>query len=69
MSVRMFQARLECDRETLGRLWLTHRVFNERLPAIISVLFRGFLVGDVSFSFMVKSFVESPADSGYRQVF
>ena len=40
MSVRMFQARLECDRETLGRLWLTHRVFNERLPAIISVLFK-----------------------------
>ena len=39
MSVRMFQARIECDRQTLDRLWLTHRVFNERLPAIMSVLF------------------------------
>jgi transposase len=40
MSVRSIQARLDCDAKTLDDLWRTHRVFNERLPAIISVLFK-----------------------------
>lgn len=40
MSVRSIQARLQCDAKTLDDLWRTHRVFNERLPAIISILFK-----------------------------
>jgi len=40
MSIRAIQARVECDRPTLERLWLTHRIFNERLPVILSFLFR-----------------------------
>ena len=40
MSTRAIQARIECDRETLGHLWRTHVVFNRRLPQLISVLFR-----------------------------
>lgn len=40
MSVRAIQARVVCDRPTLNHLWRTHQVFNERLPAILSVLMR-----------------------------
>jgi len=40
MSVRSIQARIQCDSKTLEHLWRTHRVFNERLPGIISVLFK-----------------------------
>ncbi len=40
MSVRAIQARVLCDRETLAELWRTHQVFNERLPALLSVLLR-----------------------------
>lgn len=40
MSVRSFQARVECDCRTLEYLWRTHKVFNERLPEIIKILFK-----------------------------
>ena len=40
MSIRAIRSRVVCDRETLERLWLTHRVFNERMPALISILMR-----------------------------
>jgi Putative transposase DNA-binding domain len=40
MAVRALPARLLCDRRTLGDLWRTHRAFNERLPAVLSILFR-----------------------------
>jgi len=40
MSVRAIQARVECDRAMLDHLWRTHRVFNERLPAVLSWLFK-----------------------------
>ena len=40
MSVRAMQARIECDLATLEHLWRTHQVFNERLPVILSWLFR-----------------------------
>lgn len=39
MGVRAIRTRIECDRETLLALWLTHRVFNERLPNMIARLF------------------------------
>lgn len=39
MGVRAIRARVECDRETLLALWRTHRVFNERLPNLITKLF------------------------------
>lgn len=39
MGVRAIRARIECDRETLLSLWRTHRVFNERLPSLITKLF------------------------------
>jgi hypothetical protein len=40
MSVRAIQAKVICDRATLESLWRTHRVFNERLPRILSLMFR-----------------------------
>ena len=40
MSVRAIQAKVMCDRATLENLWRTHRVFNERVPRILSLLFR-----------------------------
>ncbi len=40
MAVRALQARIECDREALAHLWRTHRVFNERLPKVLSILFK-----------------------------
>jgi transposase len=40
MSVRAIQARVECDRATLEHLWRTHRVFNERVPVVLSWLFK-----------------------------
>ena len=40
MSIRSLQARLICNENTLQDLWRTHRVFNEYLPATISMLFR-----------------------------
>jgi IS605 OrfB family transposase len=40
MGVRSFQSRIVCDTATLAHLWRTHQVFNERLPAILSVLFK-----------------------------
>jgi transposase len=40
MSVRSFQARVECDKQTMEHLWRTHKVFNERLPEIIKILFK-----------------------------
>jgi len=40
MSVRAIQARINCDRQTLLDLWRTHCVFNQRLPSILSVLFK-----------------------------
>ena len=39
MGVRALQARIECDRTTLEHLWRTHKVFNERLPKLITTLF------------------------------
>ena len=39
MGVRAIRTRIECDRETLLALWRTHRVFNERLPSLITKLF------------------------------
>lgn len=39
MGVRAIKVRIECDRETLLALWRTHRVFNERLPSLITKLF------------------------------
>ncbi|MFO0973994.1 MAG: hypothetical protein U1A27_11225 [Phycisphaerae bacterium] len=39
MGVRAIRARIECGRETLLALWRTHRVFNERLPSLITKLF------------------------------
>ena len=40
MGVRALQARIICDRQQLEKLWRTHCIFNERLPALLSVLFR-----------------------------
>ena len=40
MAVRAIQARLESDKNMLEHLWRTHKVFNERLPRIISILFK-----------------------------
>jgi hypothetical protein len=40
MSVRAIQARLECGKNMLEHLWRTHKVFNERLPRIIAILFK-----------------------------
>lgn len=40
MAVRAMQGRIDCDRETLRALWRTHRTFNERLPSVLSVLFK-----------------------------
>jgi hypothetical protein len=40
MAVRAIQARIECDKTLVEHLWRTHRVFNERLPRIISILFK-----------------------------
>lgn len=40
MSVRAIQARIACDLHTLERLWRTHKVFNEKLPELLTVLFR-----------------------------
>lgn len=40
MAVRALKARIDCDRETLLRLWRTHCLFNERLPCLIKSLFR-----------------------------
>jgi predicted transposase len=40
MSVRSFQARVECDKKTMDYLWRTHKVFNERLPEVIKILFK-----------------------------
>jgi hypothetical protein len=40
MSVRAIQARIQCDRSLPDHLWRTHRVFNERLPRILSFLFK-----------------------------
>jgi transposase len=39
VGVRAIRTRIECDRETLLALWRTHRVFNERLPSLITKLF------------------------------
>lgn len=39
MSVRAIQSRILCDRNVLEQLWHTHSVFNQRLPAILKVLF------------------------------
>jgi transposase len=39
MGVRAIRVRIQCDRETLLALWRTHRVFNERLPSLITKLF------------------------------
>lgn len=39
MAVRAIQARLESSKTLLECLWRTHRVFNERLPKIISIIF------------------------------
>ena len=40
MSVRSFQSKVECDKQTMEHLWLTHKVFNERLLEIIKILFQ-----------------------------
>jgi len=40
MSVRSFQAKVECDKQIMEHLWRTHTVFNERLPVIIKILFQ-----------------------------
>jgi len=40
MSVRAIKARVVCDQETLGHLWRTHLVFNERLLPLIRILFQ-----------------------------
>ncbi len=40
MPVRALQARIECGPEELQSLWRTHRVFNERLPTLIKILFQ-----------------------------
>ncbi len=40
MSVRAIQARIECDRQTFESPWRTDRVFNERVPGILSWLFK-----------------------------
>ena len=39
MGVRAIRARIECDQESLLHLWRTHRVFNERLPSLITKIF------------------------------
>lgn len=40
MATRALQAKIECNHEILEHLWRTHRVFNERLPKILSILFK-----------------------------
>jgi len=40
MAVRALQAKIECNHATLERLWRTHRVFNERLPNVLRILFK-----------------------------
>ncbi|MEX2142246.1 MAG: transposase [Pirellulales bacterium] len=40
MGVRALQAKIEFDRTTLEHLWRTHRVFNERLPHVLRILFK-----------------------------
>lgn len=40
MSVRAIQSRVVCDAEILRHLWRTHRVFNERLPKLLGILFK-----------------------------
>jgi Putative transposase DNA-binding domain len=40
MSVRAIRARVVCDNSILSHLWLTHRVFNERLKDAIAVLMK-----------------------------
>lgn len=40
LPIRAIQARVECPPELLRQLWRTHVVFNERLPKLISILFR-----------------------------
>jgi hypothetical protein len=40
MSTRALQAKILCDKETLEHLWRTHRVFNERVPKLLSILLR-----------------------------
>ncbi len=40
MAVRTLQARLHCVPETLEALWRTHKIFNDRLRAILALLFR-----------------------------
>jgi len=40
MGVRAIQARIYCDHAILECLWRTHRVFNERLLPLLSLLFK-----------------------------
>lgn len=40
MSVRALQCRIRCNAALLEHLWRTHVVFNERIPSILSILFR-----------------------------
>jgi len=40
MAVRTLQVRLHCEPETLEALWRTHKIFNDRLRAILALLFR-----------------------------
>lgn len=40
MGVRAVQARIECNGQILEDLWRTHRVFNDRLPQLLKLIFR-----------------------------
>lgn len=40
MPVRAIEARIDCSRDVLEELWRTHLVFNQRLPELISNLFK-----------------------------
>jgi hypothetical protein len=40
MPVRAIQARIDCSRDVLDHLWRTHVIFNQRLPQLISILFK-----------------------------
>jgi hypothetical protein len=40
MPVRAIQARIDCPRDVLDHLWRTHVIFNQRLPQLISILFK-----------------------------
>src|SRR5215471_14664628 len=40
MGIRAFEARINCSPELLQQLWRTHTVFNQRVPELLSILFR-----------------------------